>query len=67
VKEILKNIFEENAVETLTCKQWLTTDRLTLDTIMIFNISVFIMQFGGGLLMICVDLAWNDPHIVCCI
>jgi hypothetical protein len=32
VKEIPENIFEENANETITCKQWLTTDRLTLET-----------------------------------
>jgi hypothetical protein len=25
-KEILENIFEENYIETATCKQWFTTD-----------------------------------------
>jgi hypothetical protein len=33
VKDILENILDENAIETITCKQWLTTDRSTLDVI----------------------------------
>jgi hypothetical protein len=32
VKESLEHIFEGNATDTITCKQWLTTDRLTLKT-----------------------------------
>jgi hypothetical protein len=32
VKEILENIFEENAIETITCRQWLTTDTSILET-----------------------------------
>jgi hypothetical protein len=34
VEEILENIFEENAIEIVTCKQWLT-DISTLETIII--------------------------------
>jgi hypothetical protein len=37
VKEILKNISEESAIETVTCKQWLSTDRATLQTIIKSN------------------------------
>jgi hypothetical protein len=32
MKEILENIFEENAIEAITHKQWLTTDRSTIET-----------------------------------
>jgi hypothetical protein len=34
VEDILENILEENAIETITCKQWFT-DRSTLETIII--------------------------------
>jgi hypothetical protein len=33
VKEMLENIFEEHDTETITYKQWLKTDRSTLETI----------------------------------